>query len=267
MNENDTVSVEQIRFGDNDTLAALGGLPRRCRPHGRSSRISTGCTRRTRRSIRRPRSFPSWIASAATFVAAAGARCPAVGSGGMIHEDQGGRVLMAAGIPMVICQGGARTASFGPAAGAEQSARCSRQPASPHEITRPKLWIALGDSVHGTVVVDEGARDALVMRGKSLLSVGIRAVEGDFGLMTSWTWPTRRGTCSRAGPCRGGERPSEAGLHGASWRGGGEQRVSWPCWPTAPSSIATNWFYRMGEAHDFGRGSARDWRNSQRRRA
>ena len=105
----------------------------------------------------------------------------AVGSGGMITKIKAARVLMAAGIPMVICQG-RRADCIAQAAAGEAVGTLFTAPDRPHEITAKKLWIALGDSVHGTVVVDEGARDALVMRGKSLLSVGIRAVEGDFGL-------------------------------------------------------------------------------------
>ena len=82
---------------------------------------------------------------------------------------------------VVICQGG-RADCIAQAAAGEAVGTLFTAPDRPHEITAKKLWIALGDSVHGTGVVDEGARDALVMRGKSLLSVGIRAVEGDFGL-------------------------------------------------------------------------------------
>ena len=99
----------------------------------------------------------------------------------MITKIKAARVLMAAGIPMVICQG-RRADCIAQAAAGEAVGTLFTAPDRPHEITAKKLWIALGDSVHGTVVVDEGARDALVMRGKSLLSVGIRAVEGDFGL-------------------------------------------------------------------------------------
>ena len=48
------------------------------------------------------------------------------------------------------------------------------------EIAPRKLWIALGDSAHGSVTVDDGAAAAVVQRGSSLLPVGITAVEGSF---------------------------------------------------------------------------------------
>ncbi len=50
----------------------------------------------------------------------------------------------------------------------------------PHDITPRKLWIALGDTAKGVLVVDEGAKGALIERGSSLLSVGIKEVEGSF---------------------------------------------------------------------------------------
>ena len=50
----------------------------------------------------------------------------------------------------------------------------------PHEITPKKLWIALGDAARGALVVDEGAKRALIERGSSLLAVGVRDTKGRF---------------------------------------------------------------------------------------
>ena len=50
----------------------------------------------------------------------------------------------------------------------------------PHEITPKKRWIALGDAARGALAVDDGAKAALIERGSSLLSVGVRSVEGRF---------------------------------------------------------------------------------------
>ena len=112
-------------------------------------------------------------------LAAAGGAVSGVGSGGMITKIKAARVLMAAGIPMVICQG-RRPQCIVDAAAGESVGTLFTAPDRPHEITPKKLWIALGDAARGTLIVDEGARDALVVRGKSLLSVGLAAVEGDF---------------------------------------------------------------------------------------
>ena len=180
VNENDTISVEQIRFGDNDTLAALvaclveadlmvilsdiEGLYD-ANPHHHPDANLIGRVE----------------AIGPEIMAVAGEAGTTVGSGGMITKIKAARVLMVAGIPLVVCDGHRAEAIVDAAAG-EDVGTLFVAAKKPHEITPKKLWIALGDSVHGTVVVDEGARDALVMRGKSLLSVGIRSVEGDFGL-------------------------------------------------------------------------------------
>jgi glutamate 5-kinase len=52
----------------------------------------------------------------------------------------------------------------------------------PHDrnLSARKLWIAFAAEVEGTVVVDNGARDAIVSRGTSLLPAGVTAVRGTF---------------------------------------------------------------------------------------
>lgn len=178
VNENDTVSVEQIRFGDNDTLAALVACLIDADLMVILSDIDGLYTANpqvdpTAQLIERVDRVDRDI------LAAAGGAVSGVGSGGMITKIKAARVLMAAGIPLVICQGRRRDCIVDAARGASVGTLFTA-PERPHEITPKKLWIALGDAVHGTLVVDEGARAALVERGKSLLSVGIRAVEGHF---------------------------------------------------------------------------------------
>ncbi len=178
VNENDTVSVEQIRFGDNDTLAALvaclidadlmvifsdiDGLydanPRKC-----SDAKLIDVVERIDRDV----------------MSVAGDAGSAVGSGGMITKIKAARVLMAAGIPMVICHGRRPDAVVDAAAGRPVGTLFVAKE-QPHEITPRKLWLALGDAARGAVVVDEGARKALVERGSSLLCVGVKRVDGRF---------------------------------------------------------------------------------------
>lgn len=178
VNENDTVSVEQIRFGDNDTLAALvaclvdadlmvilsdiDGLFD-ANPH----HVSTA------KLIERVEKIDEGI------MGVAGEAGTTVGSGGMITKIKAARVLMVAGIEMVICNGRAPGALVDIVDGGQVGTRfvAARKP---HVITPKKLWIALGDASHGALAVDAGAKTALIEKGSSLLPVGMLAVEGDF---------------------------------------------------------------------------------------
>lgn len=177
INENDTVSVEQIRFGDNDTLAALAaclvdadlmvilsdidglydGEP--CLP---SSKL-----------IERVEHID------ASILAVAGGAGSTVGSGGMITKVKAARVLMAAGIPMVVCYG-RQSAVVEDVCDGKAVGTLFVASKVAHEITPRKLWIALGDAARGCLAVDQGAKSALLRKGSSLLCVGVRSVEGDF---------------------------------------------------------------------------------------
>ncbi len=178
VNENDTVSVEQIRFGDNDTLAALAACLIEAdlmvilsdieglydaNPHFNPNAQLISCV----------------DAIGPDIMSVAGEAGTTVGSGGMITKIKAARVLMVAGIPMVICHGRRKNAIVDAAAGQDVGTRFVAA-SKPHEITPKKLWIALGDAARGALVVDDGAKAALIERGSSLLSVGVREVEGRF---------------------------------------------------------------------------------------
>ena len=178
VNENDTVSVEQIRFGDNDTLGALvacligadlaiilsdvDGLY-----NGNPTKDSDAQLRKRVEVIDQ------------SIVNVAGGAGTTKGSGGMVTKIKAARVLAAAGIPLVICSGRRESAVVDAVRGEEVG---TLFPAAHtlHEITPRKLWIALGDTARGIITVDDGAKRALEKRGSSLLVVGVAGVEGDF---------------------------------------------------------------------------------------
>ena len=178
VNENDTVSVEQIRFGDNDTLSALVA----CLVGADLDIILSDVEGLyTANPVKDP---------SATLVerveriddavlAAAGEAGTAMGSGGMVTKIKAARVLGAAGIPLVVCSGHRAHAVEDAAAGKSVGTLFSASQRA-HEVTPRKLWIALGDAARGAICVDDGARKALIERGSSLLAVGIAQVRGDF---------------------------------------------------------------------------------------
>ena len=177
VNENDATSVEQIRFGDNDTLAALVACLVRaelCVVFSDIDGLYDGDPRDANAHL-----IPTVEQITPDVLAVAGGTGSTLGSGGMLTKVRAARVLMIAGIPMVICHGRAENALARIVAGEELGTRFAAAKV-PHEITNYKLWIALGDTAKGALIIDEGAKRALVERGSSLLAVGITSVCGHF---------------------------------------------------------------------------------------
>lgn len=178
VNENDTVSVEQIRFGDNDTLAALVA----CLVEADLCIILSdieGLYDAPPHVSPQAQLIPLVERIDSDIMAVAGDAGSTVGSGGMISKIRAARVLMVAGIPLVVCDGRRKNVIADVVHGEDIGTRFAAHE-QPHEITPKKLWLALGDSARGAVFVDAGARDALIRRGSSLLCVGVTGVDGRF---------------------------------------------------------------------------------------
>jgi glutamate 5-kinase len=178
INENDTVAVDEIRFGDNDTLAAQVAILIKADLVILLSDIAGLYTADPRldedaRLLETVGSFTEEI------VNAAGEAGSARGSGGMVTKLEAARMLMAAAIPLVICEGHAPNAVIDAAYGRRVGTRFLQEDGRRQAGAR-KLWLALSGSVKGGVYVDDGAVRALRKRGSSLLPVGVQRVEGEF---------------------------------------------------------------------------------------
>ncbi|MBE6473343.1 MAG: glutamate 5-kinase [Coriobacteriaceae bacterium] len=178
VNENDTVSVEQIRFGDNDTLGALvacliGADLAIILSDVEGLYDANPSKDPAAKLIERVERIDQSI------ISVAGDAGTSMGSGGMVTKVKAARVLGVAGIPLVVCSGRREGAIVDAVAGRSVGTLFTAE-GKMHEITPRKLWIALGDSARGAIVVDDGARKALEKNGSSLLVVGVAAVEGDF---------------------------------------------------------------------------------------
>ena len=179
INENDTVVVDEIKFGDNDTLAALVATMIDADLVILLTDIEGLYTADPRTSedaelLERVGAFSDELFDAA------GGTGSAYGSGGMVSKIKSARVLMAAGIPMVICEGSRPNVILDVASGESIGTKFDSE-AEPHANAR-KLWIALGDNPRGSLIIDEGAAEALREHGSSLLPVGIKDIEGSFGV-------------------------------------------------------------------------------------
>jgi glutamate 5-kinase len=177
VNENDAVADDEIRFGDNDRLAALVS-------HLVGADLLVLLTDAPGLLSADPRRDPS--ASLIEEVAevdeeleraAGGAGSPRA-SGGMASKLAAARMAAWSGVEVVIAAaerpGVLEAAVAGePGVGTVVRARPRRLPAR-------KLWIAFALPPSGTVVVDDGARRAVVEHGTSLLPAGVRDIYGDF---------------------------------------------------------------------------------------
>jgi len=190
VNENDTVAVDEIKFGDNDTLSALVAalidtdwliilsdikgvyIPNsKIEKYKRDMVFYNSYTFRDKNVVKCVKKIPDDMgkvcqgASAATTV------------GGVSTKIQASQIVANCGIPCTVADGEEKDVLlkilnrddigtyFSPAT----KKKCAK-----------KRWIGYGTHTKGKIVVDEGAKGALVNRGKSLLSSGIIKIEGDF---------------------------------------------------------------------------------------
>lgn len=178
INENDTIAIDEIRFGDNDTLAAQVAILVKADLVVLLSDIEGLYTADPRKSedaelLEKVEEFTREI------VDAAGSAGSDKGSGGMFTKIEAARMLMAASIPMIICEGHTEDALLNAAEGKLMGTRFERESHGKQAKAR-KLWLALSGTVCGKVVVDNGAVNALRKRGSSLLPVGVVSHEGEF---------------------------------------------------------------------------------------
>ncbi len=176
VNENDTTAVDELRFSDNDTLAAkiagkinadlliilsdVDGLYDR-NPHSHAdARLITEVDSIT-----------------PAIEALAGGPGSVSSTGGMRTKLEAAKIATSAGVPTVITNGHQEQVIHSVLAGGLE--RTVFAPAA-SGLSHRKRWIAFGRTMQGVIHVDDGARKALVGAGKSLLAAGITRVSGDF---------------------------------------------------------------------------------------
>jgi len=179
VNENDTVAVEELKFGDNDNLSALTASLVEADLLVILSDVDGIYTSDPRLDAA---AAPVRVARAddPAVTRAAGPAVTGLGTGGMASKLAAAQKASAAGIPTVIADGtrdGVLTAVFDPASEAGTLLLAEGDP-----LARRKHWIAYTLKPAGTLHLDEGAERALAKGGRSLLPSGVRAVNGSFGV-------------------------------------------------------------------------------------
>lgn len=176
INENDAVAVEEIKFGDNDTLSALVASLVEADLLILLSDIA-GLYDADPRSHPEARLL-SWVEEITPEIEAmAGGAGSSLGTGGMATKIQAARIAVSSGTAMVIADGSRPGVIQSILAGEAVGTWFKPQA---HPLQARKRWIAFGQGSKGRLVVDEGAVRALVKGRKSLLASGLVAVEGSF---------------------------------------------------------------------------------------
>ncbi|WP_020420800.1 glutamate 5-kinase [Amycolatopsis sp. ATCC 39116] len=172
VNENDTVATEEIKFGDNDRLAALvahligadalvllsdvdglyDGDPR------------SGSTRRIAEVT-----GPADLEGIAVGMSSSG-----LGTGGMVSKLAAARTAASAGIPVLLAAASdaSRALSTAEVGTAFRAADC--------RLSARRFWLGYAAGTRGRLHLDDGAVAAVVRRRRSLLAAGITGVDGDF---------------------------------------------------------------------------------------
>jgi len=178
VNENDTVSTEEIRFGDNDNLSAtvvnliaadllvlLTDVDGLYRTDPRDAKTA-------------PDRFDV-VANLSTEVEqAAGGSDSAFGRGGMITKLEAVRTAARSGAATVIANGLRPGALLRVASGESEGTLF----AAGSRLSSRKHWLAYTAKPRGSLALDSGAVRALRERGRSLLPAGITEVQGNFGI-------------------------------------------------------------------------------------
>ena len=176
VNENDTVAVEEIRFGDNDRLAALVAVLTDADLLVMLSDIK-GLYTADPKKDRGASLIHEVERITPEMVKSAGKAMEEHSTGGMTAKLEAARIAAASGIGVVVAPG--REPGVLPAVLGGRTVGTYFHPRK-KRLRDQKHWIAFGARPLGTIVVDEGARDALLHGGKSLLPAGVVECRGNF---------------------------------------------------------------------------------------
>ena len=174
INENDTVATSEIRYGDNDRLAARVATMTGADLLILLSDID-GLYTAPPHIDPNAQFLPVIPAITAEIEAMAGGAASELSRGGMRTKIDAGKIATAAGCGMIIASG--KTAH--PLKAIESGARSSFFAPSGTPVTARKTWIAGQLQPAGELTVDAGAEKALAS-GKSLLPAGVRSISGQF---------------------------------------------------------------------------------------
>lgn len=176
INENDTVAVDEIKFGDNDNLSGMVVQLTDADLLVILSDID-GLYTADPRLHADARFIPLVEKITAELERGAGDALSGVGTGGMRSKIMTAKKVGAYGVPMVILNG-KKTGMLASLFGSREAGTLFLP--RPEKMDSRKHWIAYTAASKGGIVVDDGGREALVNKGKSLLPGGVVSTQGSF---------------------------------------------------------------------------------------
>ena len=177
INENDTVAVAEIKFGDNDSLSARVALLL-------EADLLINLTDIDGLYDKDPRQFSDAqrireLVSIGKHIEDLAGGAGSLGTGGMLTKIKAARKMIASGIPMIIASGKDPDILDDLFQGKDKGTFFRPK----HErLGSRKGWIAFNSKPKGVLYLDNGAAEAVKNRGKSLLPSGITRVQGEFGM-------------------------------------------------------------------------------------
>lgn len=172
VNENDTIAIDGVRFGDNDRLAALVAHLVRADALILLSDVDALYTGDPRHGDARRITDVHGPDDLADVKLGGSGR---VGTGGMVTKVEAARIAGGASVPVVLTNAASAAAAL-----AGEPVGTYFHPTRAQRPSTRLLWLAHATTGQGRLILDPGAVDAVVRRRKSLLPAGVTGVEGDF---------------------------------------------------------------------------------------
>ncbi|WP_096201099.1 glutamate 5-kinase [Bacillus sp. FJAT-45350] len=177
INENDSVAIDELTFGDNDMLSALvSGLV-----HADFLIILTDINGlyddnpRNNPKAKRYTFLPEVTEELLKMAGGAGSK---VGTGGMRSKIEAAKTALSLGVKIFIGTGEGEEKLVDTVAGKGDGTYIGIT--GPSSMKNKKQWIGIHSSISGKIQIDKGAEKAVVSNGKSLLPAGVKTIEGQF---------------------------------------------------------------------------------------
>lgn len=176
VNENDTVAIDEIKFGENDSLSALVAASVDADLLVNLSDVDGlyDGDPRTNGECKLIEEVPHITSDIEMLGGGSHGLC---GSGGMHSKIEAAKIAVNSGVKMIIANASRDNVIVDAAAGKNVGTRFLSDPVV---LNHKKRWIAFANRVKGCIIINDGAKCMVTERGKSLLAAGIIGCEGDF---------------------------------------------------------------------------------------